>query len=1038
MKYPLLLTLCLVALSTQAQKPELVLPTIHSSPIMDICFSADNRFMATCAGSEIKLWEQKTGRLIRTIQTPLPIDNIALSKDGSRLVCGTFCGATEYLEDQGSKPDINTEVQIWDMVSGKKLRTLKALGKPIRINRVEISDDGNLAIAMFANQITLWDVLSGAEKWKIEGRGKADFSPDGAHLLLNQYGPLSWVDCSNGAKTEILKDSCVHFACQGDAVVLLTTGEVLKRWDPRSKSFSADVALPLGLPYLDAGPGQDIRFSQDGMQLGALSTVDLNVGETTERHWQFRSFDTNTGKLVAKRDDMAHDGGWGFIIPDFQYFFTSPLVDVADVRAGMSAYSLSTGMFSHYFGLKTLEITTNANMFPPPDFRIYNEGRMILVKRDTGIRQMPNLLFLPERGEAISGVESGTESIYAENETLVEDKRWRVECKDNISYQISDVKTGKLVATLLVPDVATAYTEGDFAPIPTVSRIWAVTTPSGLFDASPEMMENLHYVLDMEVIELSQLKERYYEPGLLGKLMGFSSGELRNVSAFENVEFYPEIKAAIDKNQLKISLTERSGGMGKLFLFVGTKQMEVNGNKDINPNRQQNLTINLDEFSTHYRSDTANTIVLVAYNSGNWLRSPVYELPYRPFGARGEAGPAGPRLFDCSAIKPSLYLLIIGTSKYNDVSKNLTYPDLDAAEMAKALSSTGKVLFEDRVHLKLMSTAGEGVEISSKANIEKAFTEFKKATPCDVLVVYFSGHGSTWGKEGDKSNFYYLTKDITSAKLADDAVRKEYAVSDEDLTKWLAAIPAQKQVLILDACNSGKAAENLGGIGTRDLNPSQVIAFELLKDRTGTFVLTGSASDMVSFEASKYGQGLLTYSLLEGISGTALKGGKYVDIMMLFQNARDVVPKLAESIKQVQIPIIAVPKGSSSFPIGIKDASVIINLPQPKPVVIQCNFQDRDLFNDGLGLTQAFNDYFHDQTAKGTQAKFVYYDIQKFAEGFSIRGNYSIKGEQVSVAGRLFKGDNPVGDAFDLTGSKDSATLVKLIMKEVGEKITVK
>lgn len=175
MKYPLLLTLCLVALSTQAQKPELVLPTIHSSPIMDICFSADNRFMATCAGSEIKLWEQKTGRLIRTIQTPLPIDNIALSKDGSRLVCGTFCGATEYLEDQGSKPDINTEVQIWDMVSGKKLRTLKALGKPIRINRVEISDDGNLAIAMFANQITLWDVLSGAEKWKIEAEGKPIF-----------------------------------------------------------------------------------------------------------------------------------------------------------------------------------------------------------------------------------------------------------------------------------------------------------------------------------------------------------------------------------------------------------------------------------------------------------------------------------------------------------------------------------------------------------------------------------------------------------------------------------------------------------------------------------------------------------------------------------------------------------------------------------------------------------------------------------------------------------------------------------------------
>jgi hypothetical protein len=34
------------------------------------------------------------------------------------------------------------------------------------------------------------------------------------------------------------------------------------------------------------------------------------------------------------------------------------------------------------------------------------------------------------------------------------------------------------------------------------------------------------------VIELEQLKERYYEPGLLAKIMGFDKDELRNVSRF--------------------------------------------------------------------------------------------------------------------------------------------------------------------------------------------------------------------------------------------------------------------------------------------------------------------------------------------------------------------------------------------------------------------------------------------------------------------------------------------------------------------------
>ncbi|MBK6996053.1 MAG: hypothetical protein IPH31_14430 [Lewinellaceae bacterium] len=194
MKKTLLFSLCLFTITAQAQKPELVLPAIHSSPIRDICFSADSRYMATCAGSEIKLWEQKTGRLIRTIQSSLPIAEIALSKDGSRLVCGTYCGATQFLQDQGKVPDINTEVQLWDMVSGKKLRSLEAFGKPVCIEHAEISDDGNQVIALYGKQITLWDARSGVEKWTIEGKGNADFSPDGAHLMLNHYGTLS-VDC---------------------------------------------------------------------------------------------------------------------------------------------------------------------------------------------------------------------------------------------------------------------------------------------------------------------------------------------------------------------------------------------------------------------------------------------------------------------------------------------------------------------------------------------------------------------------------------------------------------------------------------------------------------------------------------------------------------------------------------------------------------------------------------------------------------------------------------------------------------------------
>lgn len=556
---------------------------------------------------------------------------------------------------------------------------------------------------------------------------------------------------------------------------------------------------------------------------------------------------------------------------------------------------------------------------------------------------------------------------------------------------------------------------------------WVVTTPTGLFDASAGALDRLYYSVGREIIDLEQIKERYYRPGLLQNLLGFSEGALRDAQQFINLPIFPQISYTVEGKFLKVKLKVREGGIGKLSLFVNGKQVA----RDINPDRTTSLTHDLEAYNKFYRSDTVNTLALRAYNAGGWMKSQAYELNYQPVFAKGE-GSNTVEPPSCENLKPTLYLIVVGTSKYSDPSKNLIFPDLDASEMAKALHSTGEKMFGNQVQLRLLSTAGDSVPVSSKANIEAAFLEFAKvATPCDVLVAYFSGHGANWGKNADKTNFYYLTKDITSAKLSDPEIREEYAISDEDLTNWLADIPAQKQVLILDACNSGKAAENLSGVGQRELNSDQVIAIELLKDRTGTFILTGSTADMLSYESSQYGQGLLTYSLLEAISGVKLKDGKYVDIMTLFQHARDRVPTLAKTIKQVQTPVIAAPKGGASFPVGIKDSTINIVVAQPKPVIIWSSFQEQKQFKDVLGLGSALNDYFHKQNAKGAQSRYVYYDIPKYDEGYSIWGIYSLKGNMVTVDGRLFKGEVPIGDAFQVKSEKGTQELVRLILKAV-------
>jgi hypothetical protein len=259
---------------------------------------------------------------------------------------------------------------------------------------------------------------------------------------------------------------------------------------------------------------------------------------------------------------------------------------------------------------------------------------------------------------------------------------------------------------------------------------------------------------------------------------------------------------------------------------------------------------------------------------------------------------------------------------------------------------------------------------------------------------------------GDAENgqFYYLTKDIAGENLSDPEIRTNYAISSSELTEWIKAIPALKQVMVIDACNSGKMVQDLAA-GSKDLSSTQIRALDRMKDRTGMFILTGSAADKVSYEAGQYGQGLLTYSLLQGMSGLALSEDKRVDVMTLFQYSRDKVPDLAKGIGGIQTPVLAFPVSGASFDIGIVDAQTKIPLAQVKPVFIRNVFQDEDRFDDVLGLADALEKYFRELTAKGAQAEFIFVDVQEYENAYSIKGRYTVSGDTVDrCAGVCLKG----------------------------------
>lgn len=327
----------------------------------------------------------------------------------------------------------------------------------------------------------------------------------------------------------------------------------------------------------------------------------------------------------------------------------------------------------------------------------------------------------------------------------------------------------------------------------------------------------------------------------------------------------------------------------------------------------------------------------------------------------------------------------------------------------------------------------------------------KQAKPWDVLLIYFAGHGLALS--GAEDIYLYPTQEaraLDSETLRDSALRQAISISSEELTDWLTktewvqgqkGLAPLKRVIILDTCAAGKLAEKL----TRDpasLSSSQIRAIDRLKDRTGYHVLMGSAADAVSYEASRYGQGLLTYSLLQGMRGAALREDQYVDVALLFQHAADQVPQLARNIGGIQRPIIAAPQGIS-FDVGLlktKEDKLAIPLAQVKPLLLRPVLVNRDenVGFDDLELVPLLRERLQTQSETRTRGGTgpwisVYVNADEMPGAVRPSGTYVVNEETVRVTMSLIQDGKKI-DSFQVEGKKsDKDALVVLILDGISQ-----
>lgn len=553
------------------------------------------------------------------------------------------------------------------------------------------------------------------------------------------------------------------------------------------------------------------------------------------------------------------------------------------------------------------------------------------------------------------------------------------------------------------------------------STNWLVTDEHGRFDGTEQARSLLYFVCGREIIDLQQFKELSWEPGLANKLVGISTEPFiaKGIAEIKLCGITPIVEElGIQNNKINFKVTEREGGIGEVLLYINGKQVNSYTPAQLSKSGSSYLlSVDKGSLDNYIAKGERNEIEVKATTTNRTMVS------------RGGVVTVNEEKDEKTKVK--LYSIAVGISQYKGDALKLNYAAKDAEDFSAALKTSAQKLFntneEQRVYNYTFSTNANN-SWPSKQNIQQAFEEVTaKATANDIVIIFFAGHGVV---NSSTKLFYYLTQEASAFDL--NGVENEVAISTDELNLWMRNIKAQKQLLILDACNSGQAISNLQSLVVkREIPAEQQRALDRLKDRTGTYILTASASGQSAYETSLYNQGLLTYSLLYGIKlGAALSKDNLVDVNRLFNFAADKAKELSKEIGGRQDPQTI---GTASFDIGIADKEVRdgIKLSLKKKIFKRSLFiQDELLLNDELQLGSSIDAQLNETGTRGQENPIAFVADNALTESYSIRGKYEVKGDMITAKVLLVKGQSEiVGKPFMVEGKKE--IVLQKVLKEV-------
>jgi len=821
-------------------------------------FSHDGRYVASTLFGDCYIWNASTGEQVTILKGHLKdITDVRFHPSKNMIITGS--------KDRTAK--------IWQVPSGKELLSLQGYLNDVDekilsdgymywvafMNEIKLSPDGKFAaIGKMGNLAKLYDFYTGKPVRVFRGHEgiviSLDFSPDGKLLATGAAdGTAKIWDIKSGEMLVSLPERTANIPCF--SVDFSPTGKLLATgsWDGMVRIWDVETGQLLQRirAHEDVSP-YSVQFSHSGLYVISggldrkLKMFEIDTGE------EIRRFIGHTNVVSAVRRHPDHNR-----------------IITASWDGKVKLWDLSTGMQIRKFTAHQARVQA---------LDIDQTGKYMVTGSDDNTAKLWDI----STGEVLQTFEGHRGTVSSVD--IDSSGHWLVTGSHDGTIKTWDLKTGELLLTYIFMG------ENDFM----------VSTADGHFDASEGARKSISFVRGTELFNIDQFFDEFYTPGLLQEVLklkdpagpsgtvepggadgpggtrstGRKGPVFREGSIRERLKespppaieiIYPSNRDTISSPQINllVKLTNQGGGISEVRLLNNGKRIptgaaEIHKVKKEGSSIEQSLPIEL--------VPGRNTIQVSAYSNGRIESFPaVVQLHYDGKG----------QVINC-------YLIAVGINEYENPALNLNYAKNDAKAFSKVLQEQGKSFFK-KVEVNSLFDK-EATRDNILAALEKLS---EKARPEDVFVFYYAGHGSMVNNK-----FYFIPTENVSLYQQERLTGE--SIEAGAMQEKFSNISALKQVVVLDACQSGGSAEILAQRGAMEEK-----AMAQLSRSSGVHVMAAAGSEQYATEVESLGHGIFTFTILEALDGAAdgAPADGNVTIYELKAYLNDQVPELSRKYK---------------------------------------------------------------------------------------------------------------------------------------------